>query len=75
MRDAVEMPKRQHELDRQRKKREPRAVSDIGAEPLHADEPRNGSPKGRPMLYYNIMELSRMSTRVRLPAVGKRPPV
>jgi hypothetical protein len=75
MRDTVEMPKRQHELDRQRKKREPRALLDVRAEPLHADEPRNGWPRGRPMLYYNITELSRMSTAVRLSAVGKCPPV
>ncbi len=29
MRDAVEMPKRQHKLDRQRQQREPRALFDV----------------------------------------------
>jgi hypothetical protein len=31
------MSKHQHKLNRQRKKREPRAVFDIRSEPLHAD--------------------------------------
>jgi hypothetical protein len=34
--DPVEMPARQHKLDRERKKRQPRASFDVRPEPLHA---------------------------------------
>jgi hypothetical protein len=37
--------------------------------------PATDGREAAPMLYYNITELSRLSTAVRLPAVGKRPPV
>ena len=55
VRDPVEMPERQHKLDRQRQQREPRPLFDVRAEPLHADMHPTSEGRGVPAVQCYII--------------------